>query len=282
MVLKILFQGGCPCFNFRFQRRYGLLHDFMVFDSGVKKVCRHNQYFGVKAAQDRVAKREGGIIWHTQGSGKSLTMVWLAKWLREHQKEARVLLITDRTELDDILKTEQQSLTRDIESLELRLVRTHLKVAELEHVLRRTLEFLYQPQEAYLAAPPALRRQLNQAVWDQILVFDNEPAASGTVSEPFATLLDPGLVVPIGAAQNPAAIDTASWVAGRPGWIGGHLQTDEGEHLARRAQRRGKGLKDGHLAAQKGRHSNPRPPLGVGLKEGGLAPPTGFEPVLPP
>lgn len=83
------------------QRLLELIHDFMVFDAGVKKTARHNQYFGVKAAQGRVAKREGGIIWHTQGSGKSLTMVWLAKWLREHQKDARVLLITDRTELDD-------------------------------------------------------------------------------------------------------------------------------------------------------------------------------------
>jgi type I restriction enzyme R subunit len=77
------------------------IHDFMVFDAGVKKTCRQNQYFGVKAAQARIAKREGGIIWHTQGSGKSLTMVWLAKWLREHQTDARVVLITDRTELDD-------------------------------------------------------------------------------------------------------------------------------------------------------------------------------------
>lgn len=78
-----------------------LIHDFVVFDSGVKKTARHNQFFGVKAAQERVVKREGGIIWHTQGSGKSLTMVWLAKWLREHQPDARVLLITDRTELDE-------------------------------------------------------------------------------------------------------------------------------------------------------------------------------------
>jgi type I restriction enzyme, R subunit len=78
-----------------------LVHDFIVFDVGVKKTCRHNQYFGVKAAQERVASREGGIIWHTQGSGKSLTMVWLAKWLRENQPAARVLLITDRDELDE-------------------------------------------------------------------------------------------------------------------------------------------------------------------------------------
>lgn len=83
------------------ERFLEIIHDFMVFDAGVKKTCRHNQYFGVKAAQARVAKREGGIIWHTQGSGKSLTMVWLAKWLREHQPDARVLLITDRTELDE-------------------------------------------------------------------------------------------------------------------------------------------------------------------------------------
>jgi type I restriction enzyme R subunit len=76
------------------------IHDFIVFDAGTKKLCRHNQYFGVKAAQDHICRREGGIIWHTQGSGKSLTMVWLAKWVRENVKDARVLIITDRTELD--------------------------------------------------------------------------------------------------------------------------------------------------------------------------------------
>ena len=78
-----------------------IIHDFIVFDAGTKKLCRPNQYFGVKAAQDHVRRREGGIIWHTQGSGKSLTMVWLTKWLRENVKDARVLIITDRTELDD-------------------------------------------------------------------------------------------------------------------------------------------------------------------------------------
>ncbi|MDB4396322.1 HsdR family type I site-specific deoxyribonuclease [bacterium] len=77
-----------------------IIHDFIVFDSGVKKLCRPNQYFGVGAAEDFVKRREGGIVWHTQGSGKSLTMVWLTKWIREHVKDARVLIITDRTELD--------------------------------------------------------------------------------------------------------------------------------------------------------------------------------------
>ena len=78
-----------------------LVHDFVVFDAGIKKLSRHNQYFGVKAAQAFVKRREGGILWHTQGSGKSLTMVWLAKWIRENVKDSRVLIITDRTELDE-------------------------------------------------------------------------------------------------------------------------------------------------------------------------------------
>lgn len=83
------------------ERFLELIRDFIVFDAGVKKTARHNQYFGVKASQARIAKREDGIIWHTQGSGKSLTMVWLAKWIKEHQPESRVLIITDRTELDE-------------------------------------------------------------------------------------------------------------------------------------------------------------------------------------
>jgi type I restriction enzyme R subunit len=78
-----------------------IIHDFIVFDAGVKKTCRHNQYHGVVAAQEHVREREGGIIWHTQGSGKSLTMVWLAKWIRENVQDGRVLVITDRTELDE-------------------------------------------------------------------------------------------------------------------------------------------------------------------------------------
>ncbi len=82
-------------------RFLGLIHDFIVFDAGIKKLCRAHQYFGVQAAQSFVTRRESGIIWHTQGSGKSLVMVWLAKWIRENAKDARVLIITDRTELDE-------------------------------------------------------------------------------------------------------------------------------------------------------------------------------------
>jgi len=77
-----------------------VVHDYLVFDAGTKKICRPNQYFGVKASQDRIRQREGGIIWHTQGSGKSLTMFWLARWIRENVTGSRVLIITDRIELD--------------------------------------------------------------------------------------------------------------------------------------------------------------------------------------
>jgi FtsH-binding integral membrane protein len=84
------------------ERFLELIHDFIVFDAGTKKLCRHNQYFGVKAAQPYALENRGGIIWHTQGSGKSLTMVWLAKWIRENRNisDARVLIVTDRDELD--------------------------------------------------------------------------------------------------------------------------------------------------------------------------------------
>jgi type I restriction enzyme R subunit len=82
------------------ERLLEIIHDFIVFDSGIKKTARHNQFFGVKAAENYVRRHEGGIIWHTQGSGKSLIMVWLAKWIREHMEDSRVLILTDRDELD--------------------------------------------------------------------------------------------------------------------------------------------------------------------------------------
>jgi len=89
-------------FSMFHKRRFlDLIHNFVVFDKGVKKVCRHNQYFGVKKAQVKLSKKQGGIIWHTQGSGKTLTMVWLSKWILSNSPNARVLIVTDRDELDD-------------------------------------------------------------------------------------------------------------------------------------------------------------------------------------
>lgn len=91
-----------------------LVHDYIVFDAGVKKTCRHNQFFGIQAAQKHVKSKQDGIIWHTQGSGKSLTMVWLAKWIRENVTDSRVLIVTDRTELDEQIEKVFSGVDEDI------------------------------------------------------------------------------------------------------------------------------------------------------------------------
>ena len=84
----------------RKDRLIELMYDFVVFDGGIKKLPRPHQYFGVKAAQRHVRDHKSGIIWHTQGSGKSIVMVLLAKWILENNPQARVAIITDREELD--------------------------------------------------------------------------------------------------------------------------------------------------------------------------------------
>ena len=96
------------------ERLLEILHDFVVYDRGQKKFCRPNQYFGLKAAQEHIRQKQGGIIWHTQGSGKSLTMVWLTKWIREYNPNARVLIITDRDELDKQIEKVFKGVGEDI------------------------------------------------------------------------------------------------------------------------------------------------------------------------
>lgn len=87
------------------ERFHEIVKNFVLFDGGVKKVCRPHQFFGIQAARSRVQgldeeQGRGGIVWHTQGSGKSLTMVWLARWIKENITDSRVVIITDRDELD--------------------------------------------------------------------------------------------------------------------------------------------------------------------------------------
>ncbi len=97
-VLKNLFET-IECF-LKKERFLEFIHDFLIFDKGQKKCARFHQYFAIKKTQEFIKRKEGGIIWHTQGSGKSLTMVWLARWLRENIQQARILIVTDRRELD--------------------------------------------------------------------------------------------------------------------------------------------------------------------------------------
>ena len=82
------------------ERFLEIVYDFVLFDGGNKKLPRVHQYFAIKEAQRFVDHYEGGIIWHTQGSGKSIVMVFLAKWLLENNPNARVAILTDRDELD--------------------------------------------------------------------------------------------------------------------------------------------------------------------------------------
>lgn len=85
---------------FEKERLLDILDNYIVFDKGTKKVPRYNQYFGVSNAKEFVKRHEGGIIWHTQGSGKSLSMVFLARWILANISNSRVLIFTDRKELD--------------------------------------------------------------------------------------------------------------------------------------------------------------------------------------
>ncbi|OAV65635.1 Type-1 restriction enzyme R protein [Bacteroidales bacterium Barb6XT] len=89
------------------ERLLDLLFNFTVYDDGIKKIARYQQYFAIKKVMERIrpiegGKRKGGVIWHTQGSGKSLTMVMLAQAivLDKSIRNPKIILVTDRTDLD--------------------------------------------------------------------------------------------------------------------------------------------------------------------------------------
>ena len=78
-----------------------IIYEFINFDKGTKKIGRQNQIHGVNRMKKRILEKKGGYIWHTQGSGKSITMVQSAKWISENIDDSRVVILTDRTELDE-------------------------------------------------------------------------------------------------------------------------------------------------------------------------------------
>lgn len=97
------------------KRFLDLIHNFIIFDKGIKKVCRYNQYYALKRAQYRLTEeKRGGIIWHTQGSGKTLSMIWLSKWILANNPNARVLIVTDREELDDQIEKAYKGVDENI------------------------------------------------------------------------------------------------------------------------------------------------------------------------
>jgi len=88
------------------ERILKFIKHYIFFDNRVKKVCRYQQFFGIEKTLERVEKiedgiRAGGLIWHTQGSGKSLTMVMLTKLLKSVYINAKIIVVTDRIDLDE-------------------------------------------------------------------------------------------------------------------------------------------------------------------------------------
>ena len=90
------------------ERLMDIIFNFVLFDDGKKKVARYQQFFAIKKSIQRIkhvenGKRRGGVIWHTQGSGKSLTMVMLAQAIAMEPsiRNPKIVLVTDRTDLDN-------------------------------------------------------------------------------------------------------------------------------------------------------------------------------------
>lgn len=88
---------------FEKERFLELIKDFIIFEAVTKKICRYQQYFAVKAMLERIKHdKKGGVVWHTQGSGKSITMVYITKKLMEDKEiqNPQVVIVTDRVDLD--------------------------------------------------------------------------------------------------------------------------------------------------------------------------------------
>lgn len=92
-----------------------LLHSFILFDKRIKKVARYQQYFAIREIFNKIqtfapdGSRAGGLIWHTQGSGKSLTMAMLTRLLKREIIGSRIIVVTDRKDLDSQIHTTFQN-----------------------------------------------------------------------------------------------------------------------------------------------------------------------------
>jgi type I restriction enzyme R subunit len=116
------------------ERLLSLIKDFILFEAGIiKKIARFQQFFSIEKIIDRVksvrnGKRLGGVIWHTQGSGKSLTMAMLARKIRDTVKNPQIILVTDRIDLD-------RQITTTLQKVEVEVINAH-SGKQLVHLLR--------------------------------------------------------------------------------------------------------------------------------------------------
>lgn len=118
------------------ERFLDLIRNFTLYDNGIKKIARYQQYFAVNDTLNRVTrfdntgKRRGGVIWHTQGSGKSLTMVMLAQLIASNNNlsNPKILLVTDRIDLDDQISDTFKKCQKEV-----RQAKTGTHLTELIH-----------------------------------------------------------------------------------------------------------------------------------------------------
>ena len=157
------------------ERLLDIVRRFTVFDGGVRKVARHQQYFGIKAAIERVKQydlgnvRKGGVIWHTQGSGKSLTMVMLGRGLALDKAivNPRIVIVTDRDDLD-------------------KQIRDTFKSCEMEPVRARSGAHLAEMIEAKTPLVTTIINKFASALKGSALV-DNDPNVFVLVDESHRT-----------------------------------------------------------------------------------------------
>jgi type I restriction enzyme R subunit len=179
----------------RKERLIELLHDFVLFDGGLKKLPRVHQYFGIKAAQERVNAYQGGIIWHTQGSGKSIVMVLVAKWILENKPNARVLILTDRDELDKQI----EGVFRDVGENPYRTSSGHDLIAQLGQAKPRLLcslihKFGKKGVDDFDAFIEELKKQPSPAIGELFIFVDEcHRTQSGKLHKTMKALL-PGAV----------------------------------------------------------------------------------------
>lgn len=105
------------------ERLLELMYHFTIYDAGIKKLARYQQYFTVNETENRVktieaGHRNGGVVWHTQGSGKSLTMVMLAQKIAQEPSisNPRIVLVTDRTDLDSQITKTFRKCGKEVEN----------------------------------------------------------------------------------------------------------------------------------------------------------------------
>ncbi len=239
------------------ERLLELTRLFTVFDAGQKKIARYQQFFVVRSALERVrqmndaGRRKGGMIWHTQGSGKSLTMVWLARLIATDDaiKNPEIVMVTDRTDLDKQIEKvfrqcgiDPQRATTGRELL--KLIQSHTPVVTtLVHKFDKALKADNKPEDrpnifvlvdeshrtqfAHLAArmrqmlpnacyigftgTPLTREQKNNFVTFGGLIEPSYPVRQALEDNAIVPLLYEGRYVETG--QDPAAIDL---------WFGRH------------------------------------------------------------